>query len=202
MWRYWHGQPYDTQLIMMVSQMSFETHEMDQFCKLIPIVYVDGVRAAADEFPNDGEIWWMLTVRTGPLAVPGKLVVGKVENAIRYGDTDATSSHYQVQRELIRDLDLKDGMLEVVTIPGDAIATMLDLVSSGFRLDLPAPPIPPVMLRWRGHVYGPFRATPDTRGGTRTTEGFSFIPANTDMTVYQVTEQAFDDADAGQSLSG
>ena len=58
----------DTQLIMMVAQVPFETPDMNQFCKLIPIAHADGTRLVPADFPNDGEIWWMLTAHTSRLA--------------------------------------------------------------------------------------------------------------------------------------
>ena len=61
--------PNDKRLIMMVAQQSFETADLNRFCKLIPIVYVDGTKPAAAEFPNDGEIWWMLTAKTRGLPI-------------------------------------------------------------------------------------------------------------------------------------
>lgn len=186
------AKPYDTRLIMMVSQMRFETQDMNQFCKLIPVVYADGVRLTVKDFPNDGEIWWMLTARTAPLAEPGRLVTGTVENAVRYDEFDATSSRFQVQRESVRDLELKDGA-EILSIPGDAIENIQDIVSSGFRMDVTIRPTPMVMLRWRGHAYGPFRTSADPFSAAKAAGGAAFAPSNTDMTVYKIVDRAFDD---------
>src|SRR5436190_1711719 len=110
----------DTQLIMIVAQVPFETPDMNQFCKLIPIAYADGARPAPGNFPNDGEIWWMLTANTSRLAVPGQLVVGGIEPAVRYDIDDTESSRYQAVRESIQDLNLRDG-LEVIDVAADAI---------------------------------------------------------------------------------
>ena len=193
------AKPYDTRLIMMVSQLPFETQDMNQFCKLIPIVYIDGVRASETDFPNDGEIWWMLNARTASLAVPGKLVVGIVEDAIRYEEADPTSSSFQVQRDSIRELDLNDG-IEVLAIPNKAVDNMQDLVSSGFRLDLPSPATSQVMLRWRGNVYGPFRTTRDSTSAGTTSMATSFKPSNVDLTVDQLSEKTFDEATKGHRI--
>jgi hypothetical protein len=57
---------------MMVAQAPFET-DMNQFCKLIPVVYADGTRAEPLDYPNDGEIWWMLTAHTSRLTASSTL---------------------------------------------------------------------------------------------------------------------------------
>ena len=128
---------YDTRLIMMVAQLPFE-YGMNQFCSLIPIAYVNGVRTIRSDFPNEGEVWWMLNERTASLALPGKLVVGMLEDAIRYAEADPASSRYQVQRDSIDELELNDGY-EVLQISNKIVDNMQDLVSSGFRMDLPSP---------------------------------------------------------------
>ena len=139
--------PHDTRLIMMVAQAPFE-HDFNQFCKLIPIVYPDGTRPNVQDFLNDGEIWWMLTAQTSRLAEPGRLIVGMIENAVAYIAGDPASSLYDVKRDSVQELGLKEGM-EVIDLPGDAVDNIQDLVSVGFRLALPIHPTPSVMLRWR-----------------------------------------------------
>ncbi|RJP33368.1 MAG: hypothetical protein C4547_12345 [Phycisphaerales bacterium] len=186
------ARPYDTRLIMMVAQRSFETVDLNQFCKLIPIAYVDGVRPTGMDFPNDGEIWWMLTAQTARLAEPGRLTVGTIENAVKYDLTDPTSSRYQVRRDAIHDLEIKDG-LGVIELGPDAVDNIQDVVSGEFRMTLPVPPPPTVMLRWRLHVYGPFIATRDVRGDAGDGRQYAFAPANpAEMTVYQIEAAAFE----------
>src|SRR3990172_7730589 len=119
--------PYDTRLIMMVAQMPFDV-AYNQFCKLIPLVYVDGMVPPEEDFPNDGEVWWMLTPQTMQLAEPGRLVIGSIENASKYSTDDPNSSMYQVKRDSIQDLFLKDA-LEVLTVPADAINNIQDVIS-------------------------------------------------------------------------
>lgn len=188
------AKPYDTRLIMMVSQMPFEAADMrNKFCKLLPMVYVDGGDVTEAAFPNDGEIWWMLTARTASLAVAGKLLVGTVEDAVRHVESDPNSSYYQVSRDSVRELDQNDG-LEVLTIPNNSVDSMEDLISTGFWLPLPSHPTAQVMIRWRGNVYGPFKTTRDAGGPAGFNLTFAFSPASADMTVYQLAEAAFDEA--------
>ena len=183
------SKPYDTRLIMVVAQQPFEV-KLDQFCKLAPAVYVDGTEPSPSEFPNDGEIWWMLTSRTASLAEPGRLVVGKIENAVAYTEDDPASSRYQAMRDSVRELEAQDGM-EVLEIPGDAIDNIQELVSGSCRLNLPHRPTPRVMLRWRSEVFGPFIASLSALGLGSAGNLASFTPANTDMTIYTLSYEQF-----------
>lgn len=194
------AKPYDTRLIMMVSQMPFETSDLKKFCKLLPMVYVDGARTSAADFPNDGEIWWMLTARTAPLAISGKLVVGTIENAVRYVESDSTSSSYQAQRDSVRELDQNDG-LEVVTIPSTSIDSIEELVATGRWVGLETHPTAQVMARWRGQVYGPFRTSSNVADPSGYNLTFGFTPASADMTVYQLAEPDFDEATKAHRLT-
>jgi hypothetical protein len=195
------AKPYDTKLIMMVAQQSFETADLNKFCKLIPVVYVDETEAKAADFPNEGEIWWMLISQTARLANPGQLIVGIIEDAVRFDEGDLSSSAYQVKRDTVQDLSMKEGM-EVIDLPGDALDNPHDLVSGRFRLDLAMPPTPFVMLRWRSHVYGPFLASLTVQGATNKLQELACVPANpTDMTVFQIDELIFDNATRGHRFA-
>ena len=147
--------PYDTRLLTMVAQEPFD-HDVNRFCKLVPIVYVDGARAPASDFPNDGEIWWMLTARTGPLARPGNILVGTVEDAMRFDASSPDSSQYQAERDAISELSSRDG-LEVLAIGDDQISSIERLVGSTYAISMEYRPATAAMVRWRGSVYGPFK---------------------------------------------
>ena len=180
----------DTPIIMMVAQAPFET-DLNQFCKLIPLAYADGTKADPQDFPNDGEIWWMLTAYTSRLAEPGQLVVGTLEFATRYEAHVPASSRYQVGRESVQSLNLEVG-LEVLAIAGDAIENVEELVVRGFRLDLTTPPTRAVMLQWRSNYYGPFITTRVVTGTQNASQGYAFSPAHADgLTIYEVDQGTF-----------
>lgn len=193
--------PYDTKLILMVAQQSFES-DLNRFSKLIPIVYVDGTLANEHDFENDGEVWWMLTAQTAQLSQPGLLVAGFLENATGYDPADETSSKYQVKRNSVQMLDQKDGM-NVIEIDGDGLNDIQEVVSAGFRLELSIRPTPSIMLSWQSYVYGPFVAIPDLRGnlgGGRLR--FSLSPSDSaHMTVYRIEKEVFDRATTTHRLS-
>ncbi len=178
--------PSEARLVMMVAQESFETQDMNRFCKLIPVVYTDGMMPTASEFPNDGEIWWMLTPQTTRLAKPGMLVVGRIEDAYRYDEDDPTSSRHQVVRESIQEMTAKEGC-SIVDIPSSALNSIDEAISSKFRLDIPVLQSAAILLKWRDHLYGPFNIVQDPRAAPHLRKGFSLAVTNTaDMTIYQI----------------
>jgi hypothetical protein len=181
----------DDQLIMAVAQESFEA-SFNRFCKLVPLAYRDGTQVNPDDFPNDGEIWWMLTMTTAHLAEPGRLVVGPIEKSVRYDETIPGSSFYQVIRDKVRALEPRIG-IEIIDVQGDAIDKIQDVVSGGFTLHLTHPPTPQALLHWRGDIYGPF--TPSVASLTAHAPSgefaVSFFPSDVDMTIFHLGETEF-----------
>jgi hypothetical protein len=90
-------------MLLMVAQQPFSPG-YDTFCKLIPIAFLGDPHARIDvaDFPNDGEVWWMLTDRTAALAEPGRLVTAVLENAIKYEKENPDASEFQVKRDSCR----------------------------------------------------------------------------------------------------
>jgi hypothetical protein len=176
---------HDDLLIMAVAQAPFESN-YNSFCKLVPLLYLNGLPASPEEFPNDGEIWWMLTVTSAHLAVPGRLIVGYLEESVRYDENNPVSSRYQVVRDEVRVLDQRIGM-EIIDIPGDAIDKLQNVVSGGFTLRTLRPLTPQVLLRWRGDIFGPFNASVTADAATGRLLA-SFTPSAQDMTVFHFEE--------------
>jgi len=190
------GRAFDSRLIAVVGQAQFEV-DMNRFCKLVPVVYADGVRPAQGDFPNDDEVWWMLSAQSAMLAEPGRLLSCHIEDAPEYDEHDPTKSRHQAQRESVRDLNPREDGMEVLTIPSDALDNIQDLVSTGYALHTDHWPSPTVLLRWRSDVYGPFAATVDP-GPSKRHFRTTFRPTNTDWPAYQLLADPFGDA-AGQA---
>lgn len=194
----------ENRLIMMVSQAPFEigdSNQLNQFCKLIPMAYEDGSRPDPKDFPNDGEVWWMLTAITSRFAVPGQLVSGFIERAFKFNADDPQACRYQAVRDSIQELNASDGF-EVVDLPGDKIEKIQDVVARGFRLESETPLSNTVMLHWRSNYYGPFTATRVALAPGRTSSAYSFFPAHQDgFTIYQVDQSTFDKATKGYHIS-
>jgi len=187
----------DDRLIMTVAQQPFEAG-FNQFCKLMPLCYVDGTPASSGDFLNDGEIWWMLTLQSARLAEPGHLVMGSAEGAVRYDEYDPDSSRYQAIRESVRAVDPNIAR-EVLDMPGDVIERVQEIVDGGFTLEVDHLPTPQVMLRWRGDVYGPSSTTAGSMTTGELKREISFAPADSDMVVYQLSDAEFRAA-VGDSL--
>jgi hypothetical protein len=176
---------------MMVAQEPFETSDMNQFCKLVPVVYLDGGRPQPGDFPNEGEIWWMLTPYTARLAEPGHLLSGMIEDAVRYDEHDPTSSQFQARRDSVEEIDPKD-CLQLLDLGATDLEHITDVVSGGFTLEFRFRPMPGVMLRWRGNVYGPFATQCGTVRSPSGVGRATLTPMNPDMSVYQIAEAEFD----------
>jgi hypothetical protein len=187
--------PYDTRLIMMVAQEPFLAGEyQNQFCKLIPVAYVDGEIPDPADFPNDGEIWWMLTVQSAMLAQPGRLIVGQIEDAQRYEQFNPESSQYQVKLHSVQEVDARIGV-QVVELPGAAIDSIQQLVEGKFRVEAKARPTAAVWVRWRGMVSGPFSVTADQKSSVTPSGSYSLQPLDqTGLAVFELEEREFDSA--------
>lgn len=178
-------------LIMVVAQEPFEDRQ-NTFCKLVPGIFVNGMEPETMEFPNDGEIWWMVTPQAACLARPGYLVTGDLEEAVRYEQDIPDSSRYQVVRESVRQLDTREG-LELIDIPGDLVTNKQDLVSLPIRLRPDQRVGPRVLVRMRGEVIGPF-STPQQRYGVKNetpVDTISLTPSNPDMSVFVMKADMF-----------
>lgn len=190
------NRPYEVRLICVVAQEKFDV-DCNTFCKLAPIVYADGVVPVPDDFPNDGEVWWMLAPQSESLAEPGRLLSCWVEDARDFRSDDLTKSRYQAKRESVRDLDPREG-LELLTAPDNALGTIQDLVSSSCTMVIDHRPSPSVLLRWRDDIYGPFSTTLDLAAAPGQTK-VHFTPTSPDLQVYRIANDAFTEA-AGAGL--
>lgn len=148
------SKPYDTKLVMVVAQKPF-TAKTGRFCKLIPLHYEDDSKVSVSDFHNDGEVWWMLTPASATLAQPGRLIIGRIEDALDWDREDADSSRYQVSRESPNFLEFQDG-IEIIRLPSDSMERVQDLAEADHPVIVDHPPTPHVLLEWRGYIYGPF----------------------------------------------
>lgn len=157
----------DRRLIMMVAQKPFEFSSetnayKNSFCKLIPIAYIDEYNQISfpDEadFPNDGEVWWMLTPQTRGFAKPGTLVVGKIEKATSFDADKPDASQFQVVKESIQEFSNENGCV-IMDVPLNQIQTINDVIADRFTLSSPfllTTQPSTLFLRWNTSLYGPF----------------------------------------------
>lgn len=142
------------EIVMVVAQRPFRINT-NEFCKTLPVLSDSGEKLSPSDFPNDGEIWWMLTPQTKGLAIPGRLILGQTETAIGFKPDDPYNSSIQIVRDSPRNLYLKDG-LEILEIAPDALTDIVDLVASGVRVKCDHVPVSNICLKWKNHIFGPF----------------------------------------------
>jgi hypothetical protein len=177
-------------MIMVVAQEPFSAN-LNRYCRLWPLVTVDGIQPDPLEFPNDGHVWWMLTAQTTHLAKPGHLVVCRTEDARNFDTQDPNSSQYQAVLDSVGELSVQDG-LNIITIPDDSIDQIKSIITGGFTVSVEYPPTTAVLVEWRGHVYGLFSTVieePDQTGGCRV----SFTTSLNDMSAFKVSKDVVDE---------
>ena len=118
--------PFNCPTLLAVVQKPFLT-DSGEFCKLAPLIYLDGEYPRTEEFRNDGEVWWMLTPRTRGFAEPGRVVVAQLERAVRFDEQDEDKSSVQAVIDSIRDPG------EGRCFPSYSPGPQRSLLSAGFR---------------------------------------------------------------------
>lgn len=143
-------------LIMAVALDPFQIG-INQFCRLIPLMTVEGIPLDPLDFPNNGEVWWMLTSQTSHLGKPGRLVVCQTEPANAFDPEDIESSQFQVVLDSVSELRIEEG-LNILKIPDDSLNNLRMIITDGFTVTSEFPPTPNVLVEWRGDLYGPLSA--------------------------------------------
>ncbi len=173
--------------IFAVAQRPFETAGADsgvlnQFCALLPVFDWNGDIANPQDFPDNGDVWWMLRPGTRGFAEPGRLVTGIIEDSIRKGKTG--KAQFQVSADNVEAIRGRD-YVEIIDIPATSISEARDLIGSAFRLAMNHVPIDSVYVRWRNELLGGFRTTTEKKG-TAGQWDVRFRPESGDGTVLRV----------------
>jgi hypothetical protein len=176
--------------VFAVAQEPFETAGADsgiynQFCALLPIFDSNGESANLNDFPDFGDVWWMVRPGARGLAEPGRLVTGIVEDSIKKGQSGF--AQYQVIADSVEPLRSRD-YVEIIYIPATAISETRDLIGSAFRLTIDHVPIDSVYVRWRNELLGRFR-TASERVGTSGQWEVRLRPESGDSTVLKVSKE-------------
>lgn len=181
--------PFHCPTLLVVAQRPFQT-DSGEFCKLAPLIYLDGDYTRKEEFLNDGEVWWMLTPRTRGFAEPGRVVVAQLERAIRFDETDPEKSGVQAEINSIRDPG-KDDVFQVIRVADGDASTPQDLVES-FRMAPGTRHLGHVFVHWRSNYYGPFRALEDALS-TASPNRYRLAPQDTIKNrVFAIAAQQFE----------
>jgi hypothetical protein len=177
-----------TTLILAVAQRAFDKESdsgvVNTFSTLVPILYEDGRRADRADFPHNGDVWWMIRGGVRGLAEPGRLITGALEASER-ADTPG-KARYQVRIDSVEAMRSSQFTEVLELLPGE-LADARDLVSQSHALTVDHPPLDVVYVRWRGHLYGPFR----TAATSRADDGqwtVHLSPSQPDSAVLQVPD--------------
>ena len=175
--------------IFAVAQRPFEASNVDsgilnQFCALLPVFDWNGDPANSSDFPDNGDVWWMVRPGARGLAEPGRLVTGIVEDSIKKGQSGF--SQFQVNADNVEAVRGRD-YVEIIDIPATAISEARDLIGSSFRLGMDHVPIDTAYVRWRNELIGRFRTTTE-ESETAGQWDVKFRPESGDGTVLRVSK--------------
>lgn len=147
----------------------------------------EGRRASDADFRNDGEVWWMLINQTRPLAKSGTLVTAELEDATNPDRYSPTASLIQAMRDSVKKLGAETGY-SLITLE-DFLGTKLEhIIDKSARYHTNYQPTERAFVRYLGNVVGPLKveALEHPQGWQ-----LSFQTANTDKTVFSVSEAEF-----------
>jgi len=188
-------------IVMAVAQTAWEKagddgYTVNTFCTLAPLIDVEGNRLDEGKFPNCGLVWWLVRPLGRGYAEPGRLVTGRLVRAVKYSPDKRDDMLYQVEPESVDALRPKD-MVEIVDLPTLKLQKIEDLVNRTDGVKLDHPPTYITLVRWKGKLYGPLRASSrhdEEGGGWRV----SFTPDSPDSELLEIPAEAARDA-AGEA---
>lgn len=154
-------------LVFAVAQVPFDatnadTQNINTFGTLVPVLDDNGRRAARDDYPQAGLVWWMLRASARAFAEPGRLVSARLEWAVRYDPQDPESHLFQVEFESVEPIR-KETAIEILTVSSSRVQQPRDLISIPGLVELDHHPSEFVLVRWRDSIIGPLRTATDRR---------------------------------------
>jgi hypothetical protein len=180
-----------------VAQMPFEHASTagvyNQFCTLLPLLNDGGTVAEARDFPDNGDVWWMVRPEVRGYAKPGQLLTAVLEESRGVGQKG--TSHYQARVdsvELLRDRDY----IEIIDVPPEAISDARGLVAKRHVATTDHPPMSTVYVRWRGSLFGPMRTIAELAGSDTSQWCISLATCQDNKGVLCVPEEMISSAPA------
>jgi hypothetical protein len=182
-------------VFLVVAQRPFETGAtvMNLFCTLQPILMDDGSEANAEDFPDNGLVWWMVLAGARSFAEPGRLLTATLEQAHSSGTPG--KCWYQVKVDSVEPAR-PTKLVEIIRAPGNWVSDPREIVSSGRWLTLDHPPMEKLYLTWHGNIYGPLKATAKQAREGRWSVALS--PDHSENLVSQIPEEALRKLPAGK----
>lgn len=181
------GQKFVFVVGQQLAEIPSQTGIYNQFCSLIPLVDMEGRMARSVDFPDTGDVWWMIRPVTRGLAEPGRLVTGVVEESLKKGQIGL--AHYQAMGDSVEALNSRD-YIEIIDVGNTMIAEPRDLIRRTFTMD--HPPLSVVYVKWRDFIIGGLRAVSKSVGK----DGIwsvQFSPESSDDSCIQFPRKAIDE---------
>ncbi|HZL27498.1 MAG TPA: hypothetical protein VFC39_13315 [Acidobacteriaceae bacterium] len=171
---------------LVVAQRPFEATRDDgvvsnQFCSLVPISFEDYSPAQRTDFPENGQIWWMLLNNARQFAEPGRVLSARIESA---RDQRPGRSMFQVDIRTVSPVR-ENELVEILHVTSASVSTPRDLVSLDQVISINRPPTDRVLVRWKDRLYGPFR-TESTESESGYEFGISLRPCQSDFAVHEI----------------
>lgn len=150
-----------TEVIAVIAQQPFYIGEFPfATVKPIAIIEEDRLEHARDgDYPNRNLCWWMVR-GISPMRelIPGRLIVGNLEDADRYDPQDPDKDKFQIAWDSVK-LGGPKNIIEVIDAPPGIVAR--DLINRPGLLNLDHVPTSMVMVHLGDKVFGPFKANYD-----------------------------------------
>jgi hypothetical protein len=165
-------------IYLAVAQLPFEV-DGNTFATLVPLLTTTGEVLDKDDFRRFGLVFWLVRHQLVKAAVPGRLMVGKLEPAMR-----PERLEYQLVPDSA-DVVPPGELLEVVAPNLERVKEPRDLVNEDAPVVLDHPPTAMVFVALGDSVYGPLRT--DERPGTKKSQWTGgLVKTGPDRPVYRI----------------
>jgi len=153
-----------TEIVAAIAQQPFWSNE-NQFATVTPIAVLNNTRlepVRAGDYPNRNLCWWLIRgIAPQKEVIPGRLVVGRIEEAGGFDPKDPDKDKFQLAWESAKLAGTKS-IVEILDGPQNLDPR--DLINRGDAINLDHPPSSLVLVRLGDRIYGPFKAEHEQKG--------------------------------------
>ncbi|PQJ97107.1 hypothetical protein [Chromatium okenii] len=153
-----------TEIVAAIAQQPFWLND-NQFVTVRPIAVIENERLGPvreGDYPNRELCWWLIRgISPQQELVPGRLIVGRVEEAAQFDPKDSDKDKFQFEWDSVRLGGLRN-VIEIVDGPKNL--DRRDLINRANALELDHPPTSLILVRLGERIYGPFKAEWEYRG--------------------------------------
>ena len=147
-----------TEVIAAIAQETFWSNE-NQFCTVRPLAIIEDdklVPIDISQFPNRDSCWWLVRgIITQREIIPGRLIVGRIEDAEQFDKHDPDKDMYQLEWSSVR---LAGGKNIIEIVDGALNIEPRELINLERIIKIDHPPSSLVLVRIGDQIYGPFKA--------------------------------------------